>query len=199
MENKELLEAMRVQALLNNMPTDEIDKQLKNEDSSTNKKKQTKTKTKTEDKIAANKDIPMIDFYKDLPKHGDINITFKEHDIPYKEQLWGIPDRTVQYEIELVTSPKIAKDISDLMNNKSEEQNKLAEEGKVRYYRIVTYENVLSKLRIIGYVKVYKSKYGMKHKTMLYKSLLESHRVNYDKLNKNIKKVTNNMFMENNI
>lgn len=134
--------------------------------------------------------------FKGLRTSIDFNITYNEHDIHYKEQYWGIPERTVKYSIELVKIPKVAKDISDLMNNNSPVERDKAEKGLVRYYKVVTYENVVHKIKEVGYIKVVNNKGKFAGTVKVLGNILKSSNANPEKVTKNLMKVLNDIILK---
>ena len=90
--------------------------------------------------------------FKNLPKSIGIKVSFSNHDIHYKEQFWNIPTRDVEYNVELMLNPALARQACIDINKAD-----LAEEvydGKLMMYRVITYENVLSKAKQIAYIMV---------------------------------------------
>lgn len=118
-----------------------------------------------------------------------MNVTFKQHDIPYKEQLWGIDSRMVPYLLEVVKMPKVAKDISDIMNNNSASERALAAEGDVRYIKVVTYEVVPYRARELAFVRVASNPQGkLTTKTYVNKNVLKENNVDVDLFEKRLQK-----------
>lgn len=118
-----------------------------------------------------------------------MNVTFKQHDIPYKEQLWGIDSRMVPYLLEVVKMPKMAKDISDIMNNNSASERALAAEGDVRYIKVVTYEVVPYRARELAFVRVASNPQGkLTTKTYVNKNVLKENNVDVDLFEKRLEK-----------
>jgi len=91
-----------------------------------------------------------------LPKDMTVTVNFKEHDIPYKDQLWGIPRRTVEYIVELIKYQMgAARAAREFRGCKDDTDEKDAKTGKVRYYRVVSYlENLPFRDRYIAYIRV---------------------------------------------
>lgn len=124
-----------------------------------------------------------------LNRDVKINVTFKQHDIPYKEQLWGIDSRSVPYLLEIVKMPKVAKDISDVMNNNSASERALAAEGNVRYIKVVTYEVVPYRARELAFVRVASNPQGkLTTKTYVDKDVLKENNVDIDLFEKRLEK-----------
>lgn len=133
------------------------------------------------------------DEFKRLPKSLEVRVNFNEHDIHYKEQFWNIPRRAVVYNVELVKNPKVAADISNIMNNNSVPEKDKARQGLVRYYKVVTYENVLSRLREIAYVKVINNNGKLTYQIKVLNQLLKECKANPE----NVKKAIVNVVKEN--
>lgn len=124
-----------------------------------------------------------------LNRDVKMNVTFKQHDILYKEQLWGIDSRSVPYMLEIVKMPKVAKDISDIMNNNSASERALAAEGDVRYIKVVTYEVVPYRARELAFVRVASNPQGkLSTKTYVNKNVLKENNVDVDLFEKRLKK-----------
>lgn len=86
--------------------------------------------------------MPDLEKFNKLNRNTTIGVEQYAHDIHYKEQIWGIPKRTIEYRLELVTNKKIATDIAVMFGDKTPEALRDAENGEVRYIRIVSYENI---------------------------------------------------------
>lgn len=124
-----------------------------------------------------------------LNRDVKMNVTFKQHDIPYKEQLWGIDSRMVPYMLEVVKMPKVAKDISDIMNNNSVSERALAAEGDVRYIKVVTYEVVPYRARELAFIRVASNPQGkLSTKTYVLKDALKENNVDIDLFEKRLEK-----------
>lgn len=133
--------------------------------------------------------IPEMPEFASLNRDVKMNVTFKQHDIPYKEQLWGIDSRSVPYLLEIVKMPKVAKDISDIMNNNSASERALAAEGNVRYIKVVTYEVVPYRARELAFVRVASNPQGkLTTKTYVNKNVLKENNVDVDLFEKRLKK-----------
>lgn len=143
---------------------------------------------KVEDKITIKPE------FSKFKESDEVNVTFNYHEIPYKEQLWPVPSRVVVYEVELVTKPMVAKNISYEVNGKSEDEANKAYNGDTMYYRIVTYENVKSDVRIIGYIKLFTDGSNkVKSRLVTNKSWMKKVNINIDKFAKEIQKVLINL------
>ena len=189
------LDAMRVNALINgtdlsNMSiNDDFDIDIIDD------KPKKKTRAKKQAQAPKKMDeIPLLDKYRKL-KNGRINVKFNQHDIHYKDQLWDIPPRTVEYQIELVKIPKIAADISQKFYTKSikvfDKANAgaaaKARAGEVRYYAVRTYESVLSSLVTIAYAKVNTNDKGnFEHRLCIEKEALSKSNANVNKFTKSL-------------
>lgn len=133
--------------------------------------------------------IPEMPEFASLNRDVKMNVTFKQHDIPYKEQLWGIDSRMVPYMLEVVKMPKVAKDISDIMNNNSVSERALAAEGDVRYIKVVTYEVVPYRARELAFIRVASNPQGkLSTKTYVLKDVLKENNVDIDLFEKRLEK-----------
>lgn len=153
------------------------------------KVKTTRTKTrqtkKTEEEIQAEKELAdRIDecTFAELKKATKLQVEFKAHSIPYKEQEWPIPRRDVIYDMNLVSSKNKARAIVRSIYNgeKVQKMYQMAEDGMVRYYEIVIpfTTAVPNDVRSLGYVEVGSNK---KFRVFLInKKILEKNFINYD-------------------
>lgn len=200
--SKEENAALSIQALLqasqselfSDDDTQELLKEIDNMDFEEEKPKKSRKGTKKK----SNKDldvapvhyIPETDDYKNLNMNLEMQVRYTEHDIHYKEQLWGIPSRALKYKLEIVKMTKTAKDISDKMNGNSEEERRKAENGEVRYFRLVNHdENIYHMLREIAYVKVEKINGKFKTKVLVKSTVLKQNNGNPDKVKEELKKL----------
>lgn len=202
---KEEENAMKIQAMLQgvsfedlleaNMSAedDEDDIEIEIEDEKKPKKKG-KKKASEDKPVVVQHLVPELEQFGKLNRGLKLNVNYNEHDIPYKEQLWNIPARTIEYEIELVKNPKIAKDIADVFSHGSAEERQKAEDGIVRYFRVINYEeNVSHKIKEIAYIRVVED--NGKFRTQLYvkSKLLKENNANPEKVKNNINKIIKNI------
>jgi len=196
---KEELNAMKIMAMMQGkdinelmsensetLESDEINIEI--EDKKTKKTRKVKA---TSEPIKKTNIIELRPEFSNLKSNITINVVFGGHDIHYKEQFWNIPVREVKYNVELITNPKIAKDVAIKMNatNKEAEAQK-AYNGITRYYKVITYENVVSNAREIGYIKIVKTSDGkIKGRHQIDKILLKKININFDKLQKTLQRV----------
>ena len=197
---KEEENAMRIQAMLQGVSFDELlaanissedgddDIEIEIEDEKPKKKGKKKA---SEDKPAPVQHlVPELEQFSKLNKNLKLNITYGEHDIPYKEQLWPIPARVIEYNIELVKNIKNAKDIADKFGKGSEEERQKAADGIVRYFRVVNYEeNVSHKIREVAYIKVTEDNGKFRTQLFVKSSVLKENNANPEKVKNNINKV----------
>lgn len=95
--------------------------------------------------------------YAKLEKERSFTLGIKRHDIPYKEQLWEIPERKVEYSVELIEKP-IENVNASRETHKNDEKGlyeELARYGVMRYYKVYTNETVSKELKVLGYASVY--------------------------------------------
>lgn len=200
--SKEELLAWQVMSMINGASAEEVgfgeipdgleseaQKKKKAKSKTTKTTKTTKTrKTKAEPVEPVPREVPMLDAFKQVKDNIEVDVTYNEHDIHYKEQLWGIPERTVTYVIKPVTGIKAAKDISDIMHKCSAEERERAAQGLTRYYSVVTYENVLHKLHEIGYVRIRCKDKKLRASILMKSKLLKENNANPDKIKKKMSK-----------
>ena len=192
---EEEMNAMRIQALLQGIDPSTI----QNEEITIEKeKKPAKKRTpKVKDKVIGSENqvfttsqhfLPELEVYSKLKPSVSMMVSYHEHDIHYKDQFWNIPQRSVKYEVELVRNPKIAKDIA-LMVTKSESEVTRAAEGQVRYYKVVSYESILHKIKEIAYVRVEYKNGKFITDTFVKAKLLKESNANPDKVRSNLEKL----------
>lgn len=158
------------------------------------KKKEAKPKAKKVETPKVVDKIAIKPEFSKFKESDELNVTFNYHEIPYKEQLWPVPSRVVVYEVELVTQPMVAKNISYEVNGRSEDEANKAYNGDTMYYRIVTYENVKSDVRVIGYIKLFTDGSNkVKNKLVTNKSWMKKVNINIDKFAKEIQRVIINL------
>ena len=186
------LDAMRLNAMINGIDLEQLQAEASEDDDfdieiiDETPKKKGRAKAKKEEKPKKREEVPMLEKFSRL-KSSTMNVTFNQHDIPYKEQLWPIPPRTVEYQVELVKSPKISYDIAQMFVGKSDVEKEKAYSGNVRYFKVVTYESVLIPLVTIGYIRVTANDKGhMSFKIKVEKEALKNGNANPDKVEKNI-------------
>lgn len=193
------LDAARINAMIQGLDMSMIAEQLDSElASDKDENKDNKKKTVQRQKNVVQKDtgnVPELKFFEKLKDGCTIMVTFGQHDIPYKEQLWGIPTRVVKYELELIKNKKVARDVAMLFykNGDTDKATRMADNGQVRYYRLVTRENVLHKFREIAYAKVYKHDNNIKYSLALKNKLLKDNAVDNKKVKENMRAVLDSM------
>lgn len=202
---KEEENAMKIQAMLqgisfedlleaNMLAEDDDDDDIEIEIEDEEKPKRKSRKKESKSTPVAQHFVPELEQFAKLNRGLKLNVNYNEHDIHYKEQLWNIPTRTIEYEIELVRNIKIAKDMANIFNHGSDEERKKAEEGIVRYFKVINHEeNVYHKIREIAYIKVVED--NGKFRTQLYvkSKLLKENNANPEKVKNNINKVIKNL------
>lgn len=201
---KEELNAMKIQAMLNGVDpstimNEEVETDIDIEIEEDNDKKKTKKKRKvsklnvvgTENQTFTTKQtyLETKEKYKKLPQSVGMKVVFNEHDIHYKEQHWPIPERVVEYNLELIKIPKVAKDVAEKMSNGDKEEIEKAYNGDVRYYQIVTYENVLAVVSKIGYIRVENKDKKFSVSAKVLEKTLKQYKVNSNRVKKNAVKL----------
>lgn len=156
-----------------------------------NKDKKKQSKVKKKEPIAPRViTVPDLEKFNKLNRNTTIGVEQYAHDIHYKEQIWGIPKRTIEYRLELVTNKKIATDIAVMFGDKTPEALRDAENGEVRYIRIVSYENIPYRSKEIGYIKVVCDNDGkLKSKTLLKNAAMKENNINPEKVKKTLENV----------
>lgn len=202
---KEEENAMKIQAMLQGISFEELvgaslsseddeDDDIEIEIEDEKPKKKGKGKKKEDKPVAVQHFVPELEQFSKLNRGLKINVNYHEHDIPYKEQLWHIDARVIEYNIEIVRNPKIAKDVADMFSKGSAEERKKAEDGIVRYFRVINYEeNVSHKIREIAYIKVVEV--NGKFRTQLYvkSKILKENNANPEKVKTNLNKIIKNI------
>lgn len=160
------------------------------------KTKKTATRKKSDAK-EKKKEVPKLqnNTGHELQKSQEIKVSFRGHDIPYKDQLWPVGQRTVTYYIELVEKTGLAKNLAVKFCPKErpelkDELVRKALSGEHMFYRIVTFENVPSYSSVLGYVRVTSS--GSKDIRLDAENIKKSN-VNYDALGKKVKEALKGM------
>lgn len=196
------LDAVRLNAMLNGVDLSSITSEDDDDFEIEIIEDEKPSKKKGVGKRKAEKEVKRVEFVPNLPQYEKLatgkclNVTFNEHDIHYKEQLWNIPSRVIRYEIELLKLPKTCADASDVINNKSEVERQKAKSGEVRYYKIVTYENVLHKISVIGYIKAKANANGkISFTPCLFENLLKDNNVNIQKVKKNVNNILKELIL----
>lgn len=202
---KEEENAMKIQAMLQGIsfeelvgaslsPEDDEDDDIEIEIEDEKPKKKSKGKKKEDKPVVVQQFVPELEQFSKLNRGLKINVNYNEHDIPYKEQLWHIDSRVIQYNIEIVRNPKIAKDVADVFSNGSAEERKKAKDGIVRYFRVINYEeNVSHKIREIAYIKVVEANGKFITQFYVKSKILKENNANPDKVKNNLKKIIKNI------
>lgn len=97
------------------------------------------------------------------PSKGTKFMLFSQrHDIHYKQQLWGVGERKIEYNIILVEKTGLIKNIVGKINSIGDKQGEIdkAERGDTVWYEIKTFETVPFDRVRAGYVKLYKDSFG---------------------------------------
>lgn len=202
---KEEENAMKIQAMLQgvsfeellaaNMSVEDDEDDIDIEIEIEEKPKRKGKKKASEDKpVVVQHLVPELEQFGKLNKDLKLSVSYNEHDIHYKEQLWNIPSRVIEYNIEIVKNTKVAKDIADIFSHGSAEERKKAESGVVRYFRVINYEeNVPHKIKEIAYIKVVAD--NGKFRTQLYvkSKLLKDNNANPERVKSSINKIIKNI------
>lgn len=120
------------------------------------KKKKKTRKKKVEEQTFTTKQAFLGEWeHGDLGKTRPINVVFGNHDIHYKEQLWPIPERNIVFNVERIDIPKVALNAAEAIHKDlTDDQKSEVKNGKIRYYKIVTYEAIPADSNYLGYVEV---------------------------------------------
>lgn len=157
----------------------------------TQKKSKPKTKSAPKENVEPRQIlVPELEKFSKLNRNVKINVQQSNHEIHYKEQIWNIPSRTIEYKLEVVTNQKISKDIAMIFKDNTPEALKMAEDGEVRYIKIVSYENIPYRSREIGYIKVFcDDRGGLKTKAIFRNTAMKENNINADKVKRSVEKV----------
>lgn len=169
----------------------EIDVEVEFEDNTKEKKKSTKKKQVEQPK--RNYRVPDLEKFSQLKRDKTIEVQQVQHDIHYKEQIWGIPSRMITYNLEVVSNQKNAKDIAALFKRNTAQDVQDAETGEVRYIKIVSYENIPYRSREIGYIMVTENNGILSGYTLLKSKQMKENNINSDRVKKQINKVMNSL------
>lgn len=212
---KEEINAMKIQAMIQGLDPDTVINQMiaeaelksnlvketKNKTKSTKKSTGTKKKS-SKTKVIGNENqtfttkqqfLPVYKVYSKLPKNHKIKVNYDDHDIHYKDQFWGIPSRDVEYNVELITNPKLNRDAAELLSNGNINEMEGAYKGHVRYYKVVTYDSIPSHLKEIGYIRVIWTKGKMYADSFVNEPLLTRCHANAELVKKSLDIVANNI------
>lgn len=169
----------------------EIDIEVEFEDNTKEKKKSTKKKQVEQPKRDYR--VPDLEKFSQLKRDKTIEVQQVQHDIHYKEQIWGIPSRMITYNLEVVSNQKNAKDIAALFKRNTAQDVQDAETGEVRYIKIVSYENIPYRSREIGYIMVTENNGVLSGYTLLKSKQMKENNINSDRVKKQINKVMNSL------
>lgn len=198
--SKEELNAMKIQSMLQGISVEEImTQQLNNEDDNEEieieieeeEKKPKKKSAKKKDELTTKQQyIPELDVFKKIANNNiTVNINYHEHDIKYKEQLWPVPERTIQYQLSMIRIPKVACDVAQVFKSNSAEELEKAQNGKVRYLKIVNFEESVSHLiREVGYIRVEEINGKLSTQLFVKTQVLKNNNANPEKVKKNLTK-----------
>lgn len=140
--------------------------------------------------------------FRDLPSGMEFAASAKKHNINYKEQIWDIPSRDIVYKMELIRDIKQNIAIASITHAFSDESKikmyrELAESGVMRYYRVVTEENVLGCIKELGFVSIYSKDNGFSKDSICYNLYLNEGNINKGYLDpKKIKKAISGLMRE---
>lgn len=166
-------------------------KKSKTQTKSKKQAKQEKQVDEASSKIQATRTsniVPELSRFKDINRELSVNVVLYQHNIKYKNQTWNIPVREVEYQLELVTVQKEAKDIVEkFMAGRSEEDiqrgKELATAGKVRYMKIVSHaNNIPYRARELGYIKLYYKEKQLKSRVLIATGICKENKINADSL-----------------
>lgn len=122
-----------------------------------------------------------------------MNIVFDKHEIHYKEQLWPVPLRTVEYMVELVRNPMEAYRLcEDFMKDK--EVSDKAKKGEIATYVIRTREEVKFVATTMGVITIRNTKNNKLEASVgLNRKAISECCVNGDKIKQNAIRVANSI------
>lgn len=195
---KEAKSALEIQAMLNGVTLEDIanemfdeEEEIIIEDEEPKKKKSKKTKKEEEPKPVTLNNVDELDMFKKLHNSKPVTVAFNGHEVEYKNQMWPIPAREVQYKTEVIKNRKSAKDIAELFAPKSEEDKQKASDGTVRYIKLTTYTEAINfRIRNAGYAKVWDDNGKLRFKILMNKELKDRN-VNVESVKRDFKDVLN--------
>ena len=189
---EEEINAMRINAMLQGLdPSTIMNEELEEDDIEIEieDEKPKKKKKNSEPLVILPSTIEMKPAFEKLAKGGKLNVTYNGHDIHYKEQLWGIDTRIVEYQIELVNIQKVARDCVEKFHGNSAEFKEKANNGDVRYMKVICYlDNIPYRAREIAWIEIVSVNNKLKSKVHIDKVQLKQNNINPEKLEKSISK-----------
>jgi hypothetical protein len=189
--SEEEINAMRINAMLQGLDPNDIKNEELEEDIEIEieDEKPKKKKKNNEPLVIVPATIEMRPEYEKLKAGGKINITYGGHDIHYKDQLWGIETRVVEYQIELVNIQKVARDCVEKFHGNSAEFKEKASNGEIRYMKVACYlDNIPYRAREVALVEVAYVNGKLKSKLHIDKVQLKQNNINPDKVTDSINK-----------
>jgi len=197
---REELEAMRISAMLRGVDLASISSQMADDDDfdieivADEPKKKSRKAKKAENKPRVPASIQFKSQFDRVPKDLFENVLISAHDIPYKEQAWPIPSRTVRYDFDILKgSGQVKRKIEDnfkhlnIKNRTMQQEIDDATNGNVMYLSITTHENVHIKLVEIGLIRLEENNGKLVASTYVDTTKLKDCHINADKVEKNIK------------
>lgn len=150
------------------------------DDSKTKKKSRKKSKDTTVKK-AVTSIIPIKDEFKSLPKDMTVSVILNAHSINYNEQDWPVNRRDVTYDLDLVTSPIQAKEVSHIFSEGSKSEEDKAVEGDIRYLVIRSFvEAIPTDAKCLGYIKITPKEGKLYKKIIINKAICKKNHIDYD-------------------
>lgn len=121
----------------------------------------------------------------ELKKEKAIEVHIPKHDIPYKNQKWPVRERDVIYYVKLVdTLTETKRYFTAIYGQEALIKNeKLVKAGKVRFYKIVTFESLPSNEMELGVVSIGPSG---KIDTHFREGIIKSMKIYFPDLEKNV-------------
>ena len=191
-EIKAAQQARELFAMLNGIEVEDksiedaiLEEALRNENEKPSKAKKTGSKKKvdtTKEVKPVNTGLLPRCSFAVLQPEEKMTILFREHCIHYKEQDWPVPDRRVSYTIKATRTCHENKRVSEVIHPNNKEEQDKAYKGEVRYYKVVSDENVNNDITTIAYAKVLVVKGKVKFQVFTNNDLFKKYNADADEV-----------------
>lgn len=201
--DSQALDALRIQQMLmgnisEDMFSDDEEEEELNiviEDDKPKKKTRKKGK-KQETSFKKDPVVPELDVFSTLHRRLELDVLYDQHSIPYKEQLWPVPERIITYNVMLTKREVDVKRAARMMRDSEETINK-ALRGEVRYYLVVNYaENIPYKVRYIGVIRVEDNNGKFNTKVHVEAKLLNENNSSSERVKKSLTRLTKELVIK---
>lgn len=160
------------------------------------KKKTRKKSKKQETSFKKDPVVPELDMFSTLHRRLELDVLYDQHSIPYKEQLWPVPERIITYNVLLTKREVDVKRAARMMHDNEETLNK-ALRGEIRYYLVVNYaENIPYKVRYIGVIRVEANNGKFNTKVHVEAKLLNENNSSSERVKKSLTRLTKELVIE---